>query len=73
MDETCPCCAAPIADCTHCDGTGMVGPEGESWKHWLDLPLESATAVVAGIVKPSPCPRCKGTKKSYREEDPDGP
>ncbi len=67
MADICPCCGAPIVDCPRCDGTGAVGPDGESWKHWLDLPLASATAVVAGIVKPSPCPDCKGMRKRYQE------
>lgn len=67
-------CGAPLTTCPDCDGTGRVGPEGESWKHWMDLPLGSAVAVVAGIVKPRPCPACKGGGLRYiapapRQED----
>lgn len=49
--------------CTHCAGCGQIADteEGEPWKYWLELPVGSALAVIAGIVKPIPCPMCQGS------------
>jgi hypothetical protein len=49
--------------CPSCEGCGQVADTDsrEPWSHWLDLPLRSAVAVVAGIVRPIPCPDCGGT------------
>lgn len=48
--------------CTRCDGCGEIADtdEGEPWTQWANLPLQSATAVLMGIVKPIPCPKCGG-------------
>jgi hypothetical protein len=58
--------APPVAEkCTRCDGCGQIAnsEDGEPWTAWASLPLHSSLAVVAGIVKPIPCPDCKGTGK----------
>ena len=48
--------------CPQCDGCGKIasGDEGAPWTFWENLPLRNAVAVVAGLVKPLPCPRCRG-------------
>lgn len=47
-------------ECSRCDGCGEIADseDGEPWTHWMDLPPGSNLAVVAGIVKPIPCPEC---------------
>lgn len=52
--------------CNRCMGCGKIasGEEGAPWVVWLDLPLRSALAVIAGIVHPIDCPDCKGTGKA---------
>lgn len=49
--------------CPRCDGCGKIADSdsGEAWSEWLALPVQSAVAVVAGIVKPIPCPDCGGS------------
>jgi hypothetical protein len=49
--------------CTRCDGCGQIADteDGEPWTQWANLPVQSATAVLMGIVKPVPCPVCGGT------------
>lgn len=51
------------AVCSKCDGDKLVADteDEEPWSQWTDLPVKSAGAVLAGIVKPKPCPRCSGT------------
>lgn len=51
------------AECPQCAGCGRIAndSDGTPWKYWAELPLQSAVAVVAGIVRPLPCPRCNGT------------
>jgi len=48
--------------CKKCDGCGQVAntEDQEPWTVWLEMPLGSAAAVLVGIVKPIPCPECKG-------------
>jgi hypothetical protein len=49
--------------CARCAGCGQIAntESGEPWTAWTSLPLASAAAVVAGIVRPIQCPACKGT------------
>ena len=49
--------------CRQCDGCGKVADtkDQEPWTAWTSLPLQSAGAVVAGLVKPIECPACGGT------------
>jgi len=51
--------------CTRCEGCGKIAdsPDGEPWIRWLVLPVQSATAVLLGLVNPIPCPACHGTGK----------
>ena len=46
--------------CPKCGGCGQVADteDEEPWTTWLALPLGSAQAVVMGLVKPKPCPKC---------------
>ncbi len=46
--------------CRTCEGDGQIAntDEGEPWSVWTSLPLESSLAVLAGIVRPIPCPDC---------------
>lgn len=46
--------------CDRCWGCGLIASseDGEPWTMWLDLPLKSSLAVVMGIVRPLPCPKC---------------
>jgi len=48
------------ADCKKCRGCGQVADtaDEEPWIDWTSLPLHSAVAVVAGIVRPKQCPAC---------------
>jgi len=48
--------------CLKCDGCGRVADtdDQEPWSAWLALPLQSAGAVVMGLVKPMTCPACGG-------------
>ena len=49
--------------CKTCDGCGKVADtdDREPWTFWANLPAQSATAVLMGLVKPINCPACKGT------------
>ena len=51
--------------CDKCEGCGQVADteEQEPWTAWLDIPLGSSMAVVMGLVRPIPCPKCKGKPK----------
>lgn len=46
--------------CPKCEGCGQVADtdDQEPWTFWLKLPLESAAAVLMGLVNPIPCPVC---------------
>ncbi len=48
--------------CSKCDGCGKVADtkDQEPWTAWTGLPLVSSMAVIVGLVKPIPCPACKG-------------
>ena len=52
----------PEVRCTRCKGCGQIAntDDGEPWSHWKDLPLESKTGVIHGIINPIPCPECGG-------------
>jgi len=47
-------------DCPKCGGCGQVAntDDQEPWTVWAELPVQSALAVVLGIVRPIPCPKC---------------
>lgn len=49
--------------CPKCEGCGKIAndDDGTQWTYWMDLPVKSAHAVIFGIVKPIPCPKCGGT------------
>jgi len=55
--------------CARCDGCGRVAStqEMEPWTHWEELPDESKSAIILGLVHPQPCPVCKGTGKVSAE------
>lgn len=59
--------------CGRCDGCGKVANtrRAEPWSAWLNLPLKSAAAVTAGIVRPMTCPACGGTGVHAQEALPD--
>lgn len=48
----------PSPPCPKCQGCGQVAntPNQEPWSEWLGLSL----TVMGGIVKPIPCPMCRG-------------
>ena len=54
-----------LQECPRCLGDGRVADtdQGEPWGMWRDLPIKSAHAVILGLVRPMPCPRCKGSGK----------
>lgn len=56
--------------CQRCAGCGQIAndSDGTPWSAWLNLPLDSAVAVVAGIVRPLPCPTCNGAGRIPVEE-----
>lgn len=56
--------SADSPSCTRCNGCGRIADsaDGEAWTCWTSLPAHSAIAVIAGIVKPVPCPECLGTR-----------
>lgn len=49
--------------CQKCRGCGKVADtsDQEPWSEWMKLPLQSAGAVLIGLIKPIPCPACGGT------------
>lgn len=48
--------------CPRCDGCGYLDDgEHQPFKYWLEMPVQSAVALQAGIVKPYACPDCMGT------------
>lgn len=53
------------AQCRRCDGCGQIAndDDGTPWTYWANLPVGSALAVVAGFVRPIPCPDCNGDSK----------
>jgi hypothetical protein len=55
--------------CGRCDGCGKIasGDEGAPWSTWMAMPVQSSLAVLAGIVKPLPCPTCGGSGKQTAE------
>lgn len=48
--------------CGRCLGCGQIAndEDGTPWIYWMALPVQSAAAVVFGIVRPLPCPACQG-------------
>lgn len=48
--------------CPACDGCGKIAndEDGTPWTYWAALPLQSSAAVLAGLVRPIPCPKCGG-------------
>ena len=50
-------------ECDRCAGCGQIAndDDGTPWKYWAELPAQSAIAVHLGLVRPIPCPECKGT------------
>jgi hypothetical protein len=49
--------------CPRCAGCGKLADDtdGTPWKYWLELPLQSAVAVVACVVRPVNCALFDGT------------
>lgn len=54
------------AKCSACAGCGRVANDEDRtpWKYWAELPLQSAVAVVMGLVRPETCSACNGTGKT---------
>jgi len=52
-----------VPPCHRCDGCGQLADsdDREPWSVWMNLPLQSAWAVIIGLVKPVPCDDCDGT------------
>lgn len=49
--------------CEHCNGCGKIADkDGTPWSAWMHLPMQSALAVIAGLIKPIPCPECHGQR-----------
>ena len=59
-----------MMQCKKCDGCGRVAAtaDEEPWSVWANLPTQSATAVLLGLVKPKPCPSCGGSGKEPADE-----
>lgn len=53
------------AKCERCDGCGKIASseEGEPWTAWTSMPVNSAIALVMGLVYPVDCPKCHGSGK----------
>lgn len=49
--------------CMACDGCGRVADDDEEtpWCYYESLPVKNAGAVLMGLVKPKPCPKCGGS------------
>lgn len=66
--------SAPVppgkAPCPRCRGCRQIASDDDCtpWVDWLELPLGSSLAVLAGIVKPLPCPACNGTGEHLAAE-----
>lgn len=58
-----------LTKCERCDGCGKIADsqDGEPWTYWMQLPLQAATAVLMGLVKPIPCPVCKGSGEKIQK------
>jgi hypothetical protein len=52
----------PKVSCLRCEDCGQIasGDEGAPWTYWQDLPPGSDLAVQLGVVRPIPCPDCRG-------------
>lgn len=52
-----------MGKCMKCEGCGRIAndDDGTPWTYWENLPLKSGLAVMAGLVRPQPCPACNGT------------
>lgn len=52
-----------MSKCVKCDGCGQVANDDDQlpWSYWKELPLQSAVAVLVGLVQPITCPECNGT------------
>ena len=51
-----------MEECPMCKGCGKVASDDEKtpWSDWLALPLRNSAAALLRLVKPIPCPRCRG-------------
>jgi DnaJ-class molecular chaperone len=51
--------------CNECNGCGFLADsdDQEPWSAWQQMPLQSAIAVLGGVVKPKVCEKCKGMGK----------
>lgn len=49
--------------CSKCRGCGQIADDddGTPWTFWAELKFPENMSIVAGLVKPIPCPSCKGT------------
>ena len=49
--------------CPKCLGCGQIASDDDEspWSLWEDLKPPANLAVVMGLVRPLPCPKCKGT------------
>jgi hypothetical protein len=49
--------------CGRCVGCGQIAndTDGTPWIYWMGLPIQNSQAVIVGLVKPLPCPKCGGT------------
>jgi hypothetical protein len=56
-------------ECKRCEGCGKLATDDDEspWIHWANLPLQSAAAVLMGLVRPKPCHECGGTGKKREE------
>lgn len=48
-------------NCGRCAGCGYLDGEGQPFKYWLELPVQSALALQMGLVRPVECDDCKGS------------
>ena len=57
--------------CDVCNGEGNTDnnedlAERGPWSYWAKLPVQSALAVIVGLVKPTKCYACNGTGEETR-------